>query len=332
MSLVKIIKRIQSCITIEPICFLYYLSTGLERPTTNGLWYQKVCMIMYNDEWTCENINTNETLEDWEDELQKVNSKWNFYDDICKSAPAMLLTFFIYGSISDQISRKLPIALPLIGNILIFIIRIFAAAYIRSSGGFMLLASLIEGLSGGVSTLYMAVMSYLSDVSSVKSRTFRISIAYGVGNVGWVIASSLSGIVFENTGYTTVYLISISLNVIAIIYLIFGFPDVRHNQDETDEVDKKAMKKIEESGKSETLIKESGKSETQSEECGKLETQIEVEMKEKSAVQFCNFEKRMKEPILVLLKKRKSNNRAHILALLGVFTLNILSSAGMITN
>ena len=315
MSLIKYIKKIQSSITIEPLMFLYYLSAGLERPTNSGLWYRKVCMIMYNDEWTCDNINTNETLEDWEDEVQKVNSEWNFYDDICRSAPSMLLTFFVYGSVSDQISRKIPIALPILGNILVYIIHIFAAKYIRSSGGYMLLASLITGISGGVSTMFMAVMSYLSDVSSVKSRTLRISMAYGVMNAAQVIASSLSGVVFEQTGYTAVYSICICLNILCLIYLIFGFPDVRHNQDEPDEKDIQKMEQIEESGKS--------------------EKQIKVEMEgnrknEKATVEFCNLKKLIKEPIVVSVKKRKSNDRAHILAILGVFALHSLSSAGMI--
>ena len=194
----SLLKEIVKSIRIEPLFLLYSFSVSLQFPTKSALWYRKVCMILYNDEWICDNINLNDTLIEFEEEVQIMNSQWNFYDDLCFTIPSLLLTF-LYGSWSDRISRKIPIMLPMIGNCISCLLYIFAAEYILLPCGFMLLITFIEGMFGGGSTFFMAMVSYQSHITMPKNRTFRISLLYGCMYVGSFLGYVVSGTLLEET-------------------------------------------------------------------------------------------------------------------------------------
>ena len=59
-------------ITAEPALLIYVIAADLQSMTSSALWYTKVCMHMYNDEWICSNINTNETLKEQEEAVERV--------------------------------------------------------------------------------------------------------------------------------------------------------------------------------------------------------------------------------------------------------------------
>lgn len=138
-------------ISVEPVALLFYMSLGFQSSTDNALWYRKVCITLYGDtdhsQWLCENLAVNDSLREQEEQVQSLNSKWNFYKAICASLP-QLITTFLYGSWSDSISRKLPMAIPLVGNILGCTVYLIGSVFMDSPLGFLLLAGLLQGSSG----------------------------------------------------------------------------------------------------------------------------------------------------------------------------------------
>lgn len=70
------------------------------------------------------------------------------------------------------------------------------------------------------------MISYVSDVSTDHSRTSRIAVVYGAGSVGTFISFTLSGILLESSGFVVVYSLCIFLNLLGILYVSLGFPDV----------------------------------------------------------------------------------------------------------
>lgn len=327
------IMRVIRAINIEPLFFLYYFSSFLTIPTKSALWYWKVCMTLYDNDWICANLNQNDSLIELEDQVQVINSQWNFYDYICYAIPSLLLTF-CYGSWSDHISRKIPIMLPLIGNIIQNVLYIFAAKNIQSPYGFMLLINFIAGICGGSATFFMAAISYQSHVTPQKSRTFRISIVYGCLNVGSFMGALLSGIMLEKTGFTFVYCVAIITTSISLIYVIFGIKDVKKDSlvansiyAQNTQSSETQKEKDDKKGGTERTEEVKKSSDSKEENDNKEGYNHNNEVKNANS-SFCSFQ-HVKEPVLVAFRKRMYNHRVHILAILLCNGLHSLLNAGL---
>lgn len=269
------IHRVIDTITVEPVMLLFSFVSSLMSPTDSALWYRKVCMTLYHDDWICDNLKSdNSTIEEMEIHVQSVNAQWDFYHNFCYTVPSLLITF-IYGSWSDKISRRIPMLLPIFGTVLSSVIYLCCAVYIESDLGFMLISSLIRGVLGGTATQYMAVMSYISDVSTVHSRTFRLSIVYACSNIGSFLASTMSGVLLEATGFVFVYSLCIIISSVNGVYIFFGLRDIK------------------------------GKKEPES----KQESNWRSKMKE-----LCDFN-HIKESLMVTFKKRPDKQRKSVIVI-----------------
>ena len=66
------VKSVLSQVTVEPAMFLFVFSFDLLSTAGSALWYDKTCRSLYGEGWICDNIRTNDTLTDEENEVQKV--------------------------------------------------------------------------------------------------------------------------------------------------------------------------------------------------------------------------------------------------------------------
>ena len=81
----------------------------------------------------------------------------------------------------------------------------------------MLTGHLAEGAAGGWLTAEMAANSFVSEASTEKTRTTRISIMDGANAAALAITFILGGIIYDHTNYYVVFTISLSLSIIAIV-------------------------------------------------------------------------------------------------------------------
>ena len=279
---------IMGTLTVEPLTVLFYVATSFMMPTDDALWYRKVCLHLYQDQELCGDINKNASYTEMEQEVQRINSQWNFYRTTSFSLPAMLTTF-LYGSWSDRISRKLPIFLPLFGLLVGSCINMASAVFTMSPLWILLMASALQGMLGGMLTMLVSTMSYISDISTPESRTMRISILYASSNIGSLIAYTLSGVIFDHSGFVVMYSICITFTFISIFYTGVFVADIKPNNSQNQN--------------------------TQDEDLSK-QTEHTCNGKVKRICQkYCDVS-HAKEAFLVTFRRRENNHRAHIVAVL----------------
>lgn len=77
------------------------------------------------------------------------------------------------------------------------------------------------------------------DITSEETRTFRLSIVAGITGLAMPIAQFISVPIYKNGGYLAIWLTALSLQTVALIYLIFFVTDSRgkwtrkHSDDES---------------------------------------------------------------------------------------------------
>merc|ERR1712168_1402047 len=104
---------------------------------------------------------------------------------------------FVYGALGDNVSRRLALLLPCIGQLVAMSIYIYAGSLIQSPIEILLVAQLSSGVFGGWITSNLAAYSYISEVSEAGARTSRISVGEGVEAVSAAIAMLASGILLD---------------------------------------------------------------------------------------------------------------------------------------
>lgn len=211
-------------VTVEPILALYSLARGIGGPANSALWYRKVCFNEY-PEYICQDLH-NSTYEDEESWVQKKTSEWKLYESLFHSVPCMIFAI-IYGSWSDRFSRKIPLIIPLIGTLVEEALYLVNAIYLGGPVWLMLPGLVVSGFCGGYTALLSSVFSYLTEVSSTKSRTVRISVVYSVNLVCNSVAHFVSGLIFDNTGFVCVYTIAILFLGLAVIYVAVFIKDYK---------------------------------------------------------------------------------------------------------
>ena len=99
-------------ISLEPVFFLFCVSNGLIRISTQALYLDKACLVNLNyPEEICENINNHTQMHK---ETQKLVSEIQAYNGMLQSAPAIIFTLFA-GPLSDTYGRKSLILFSLFG-------------------------------------------------------------------------------------------------------------------------------------------------------------------------------------------------------------------------
>jgi MFS family permease len=106
-----------------------------------------------------------------QDRIQKIDTYYSMNLKLCGAIPAIFSVFFI-GSLSDSLGRRMAFFVPIVCNVLaqtisVLVIKFELALY------YLYIASFLNG-SGGSS--FAAAVTYLSDVTNEKTRTFRLTV------------------------------------------------------------------------------------------------------------------------------------------------------------
>ena len=146
--------------------------------------------------------------------------------NLSTATPAVFMVV-IYGTVSDKLSRKLPLVLPIVGQIvkcLIFIITL----HFRFNLYFLFVGCLIEGFTGGLPTMMMATMAYMADVHDHSKRTFRITILEVFCGVMAALATITVGyLIILLGGYMPPFIIILGVHIFNLMYTVFLLPELR---------------------------------------------------------------------------------------------------------
>lgn len=238
------INYIRENITVEPVLITSVVPGVLARLATQNLNLDKACRVnlQYGDT-VCNALIAKEGTKYQSQELivQELIASMEAWKNIILTAIPSLLILFI-GAWSDRTGkRKICILLPIVGDLLTCLSNILNAYYFYELPVqiTMFFEAFFPAITGGWITTYMGTFSYISEISSEETRTFRVGIANLCLSAGGPIGTALSGILLKHIGYYGVFSLSSLLFCFSICHGLFYLKDP-----ERPKPDKKEVKNI----------------------------------------------------------------------------------------
>ena len=96
---------------------------------------------------------------------------------------------------------------------------------------FVLLASAVQGCFGSFTSLLTGVLAYIGAVSQPEDRTTRMSILMSMSFVAGTIGPFLGGILVSNVTQLTIFIITASCHLCAMIYTLFFIRNIKSEID-----------------------------------------------------------------------------------------------------
>lgn len=221
--------------TVEPMLGCYIIASVVSSLATQNLNLQKACRVnlKFSDE-VCIALERQETQNYTREEIavQQLVSEMIIWKTIVQSSIPALLIIFI-GSWSDRTGRRKPVMLiPIIGELftsigLIFCTYFFYELPMEVAG---LTEAIFPAITGGWMAMFMAVFSYIGDITTVKSRTLRIGVVNVFCSVGIPIGTALSGVLYKELGSYGVYTISSLLYIFSFFYGVVAIPEAKKKE------------------------------------------------------------------------------------------------------
>ena len=194
-------------------------------PAQSAFFYGLVCRNKFNDSSICDNLsNGNFTKE--ENIVQASTAQWNTFLRFFSTLPPLVLVF-VYGAVSDNISRRLALILPLFGPCIDMICHLIVIHKPTLPLQFFIIGNLANGLTGSWPTFWMAMTSYVSCVTTEENRLKRFGIANSMFYISVTIASFLGGYLVANTSYTFIFSLSLGIYILGIIYIFICIKEVQ---------------------------------------------------------------------------------------------------------
>uniref|UniRef100_A0A1B6DS48 Major facilitator superfamily (MFS) profile domain-containing protein n=1 Tax=Clastoptera arizonana TaxID=38151 RepID=A0A1B6DS48_9HEMI len=214
-----------SSLTIEPMFLLYYVSASIATLASTNLLIQKAC-------------HTGATVEpDYntpcpdEVEAQKLVTNINVWRPTMEyTLPVIIITFL--GSWSDTHGkrRKPLLLIPVIGEIVTTIFVMLSVYYWSWSPELTaVLESIFRGITGGRTCFSSGANTYISDITNVEQRTFRLGIVTAMIFVATPIGSALAGFLRMQLGFFKLFGLCMILNIFA---LSLGFVLMKNSTNE----------------------------------------------------------------------------------------------------
>ncbi|XP_046960928.1 proton-coupled folate transporter-like isoform X2 [Vanessa cardui] len=235
------IAYIKENITLEPVLISYVVPGVLARLATQNLNLDKACRVnLQYGEAVCNALIAKEGTRYQKEELivQELIASMEAWKNIILTAIPSLLILFI-GAWSDRTgNRKICIILPIVGDLLMCLSNILNAYYFYELPVqiTMFFEAFFPAITGGWITTYMGAFSYISEISSEETRTFRVGIANLCLTAGGPIGTALSGILLKHIGYYGVFSISSILFCFSICHGYVYIKDpVRPKSEKKDE-------------------------------------------------------------------------------------------------
>jgi PCFT/HCP family folate transporter-like MFS transporter 1/3 len=204
--------------------FLYMMAFMLTSVVEQAFFVDKACRVNLNfSDIICSNLADSQYKE-YNKQVQVVVSDFHQYNNVATHAIPLVLSLFL-GAWSDRRGRKLPLLLGLAGKLYYSTMVIINALQVTWPLETVLLsASLPSAVTGADLAIFAAAFSYVADVSTVESRTLRVTvldIAYlstmptGVA-LGKYLWSSVTG-----HSYAIMFGMNASLLLTAILYALW---------------------------------------------------------------------------------------------------------------
>lgn len=225
--------------TVEPILLVFMFAQFLSYPVYQNLVRSMVCDrtpnctqdSLYNRD--THHTHSNDTSSsscslpsDLEEEVQRKASHWILYTNLAYGVPAICFSIF-YGSISDQLGRKLFIILPALGAAMNTGV-ILEVAYLRDRLPLYmcLIGAFTSGLYGGYSVLNFATYAYAADVTANSGRTRQIGLLESMTYLGATLSLVVGGVwMAKDSSLVSIFWCVLACQVGVMVYTVLALPE-----------------------------------------------------------------------------------------------------------
>lgn len=230
MTCLEKLRYIKSNITVEPVLAFFVMPSVLATLATQNLNLDKACRVNLGfDDEVCTALRlrkrANHTFE--EDEVQKLIASVQGWKSVVNTIVPTLLMLFI-GAWSDKTGkRKICMLMPILGEFMTCVLNMINTYFFKevSVEWTVFMEVIFPSLTGGWYTMFLGTFSYLGDITSTETRTFRMGILNLCMTIGFPIGMGLSGVLLKCLGYYGVFAISGTLQFINFCYVLFAIED-----------------------------------------------------------------------------------------------------------
>ena len=218
--------HIKDNITVEPLLAGLIVPSVISRFAMGNFNLDKACRVNLNfSSEICDALvkKTSNNYSQYEKEVQTLISSIDIWKSILHTAlPCMIIMFL--GAWSDRTGkRKLCILLPIIGELATSInnlinVYFFYEIPVQVT---VFLETIFPAMTGGWVTMFLGVFSYISDITSEKSRTFRVGLVNFCMTGGLPIGIGMSGILLQRMGYYGIFSMTTALFCVVLLYGCF---------------------------------------------------------------------------------------------------------------
>ncbi|KAM3961959.1 lysosomal proton-coupled steroid conjugate and bile acid symporter SLC46A3-like [Aphomia sociella] len=217
---------VKNNITVEPVLAGLIIPSVISRFAMGNLNLDKACRVnlAFGDE-VCDALikKSSDNYSSYEKEVQKLISSIDIWKSVIHTALPCIIIMFL-GSWSDRTGkRKLCILLPIFGEALTSVNNIINVYYFYEIPVeiTVFLETFFPAVTGGWVTMFLGVFSYISDITSEESRTFRVGLVNLCMTAGLPIGIFLGGILIQIMGYYAIFTMTTIMFLLVLAYGTF---------------------------------------------------------------------------------------------------------------
>lgn len=206
--------------TVEPFLFFVLFGYTVRVVSMQSMLMDRSCRLLLNySNEICDDIDNDKY------ELQQslaVKYGNNFYIGvmIISTLPALVVATFL-GPWSDRYSRKYPLIIASSGVLVDACICAILTSMSHISPYWFLLSAIPSGLSGGIIMVMSSTYSYLSDVTTERSRPTRYAILESFTILSLPTGSLIGGQLYKTGGYFAVMITAPCSIAVGVLWAIF---------------------------------------------------------------------------------------------------------------
>ncbi|WAR23873.1 PCFT-like protein [Mya arenaria] len=215
-----------------PVLLLLYMSLGLGYYTVQE-WIQKYIKLQlgYQDNSNstsgCNADKNSSTFKDFQT-VEKETSKWSLYTAIALTIPSFFASMMI-PAYSDSLGRKFLFVVGACSATLRMTLSALCIYY-EWNLIWIVVAIVLDGLTGSLFTVSSAAMAYLADLTGHGSRSFAITAHDSILLICLTLSGLGSGFYIENKGYVYPMVTSAGMALIALLIILFVLPETHLKQ------------------------------------------------------------------------------------------------------
>jgi hypothetical protein len=151
---------------------------------------------------------------------QEETSLLYFHCSLISAIPVLVMSN-ILGVNCSNLGRKTLVVIYLFVVACRYILVLFQCIYPDWPDWLFYVGAALEGLGGGSGCFYLALYCFISDLASESSRSFRITFVNNLNSFATLSVTFVCGYVIKYYGYFYLFLASVSLILISLLYTVF---------------------------------------------------------------------------------------------------------------